>query len=83
MISLVADVLWTIVFLVAFLGYFFVLLFVARALYRVGARRSTTGWWISVWAAIVVLVVPLVGLIPAGVVRFKDGADIGRGAVGR
>jgi hypothetical protein len=83
MISLVPDVLWTIVFLIGFLGYFFVVLFVARALYRVGARRSTTGWWISVWGAIVLLVVPLVGLIPAGVVRFKDGTDIERGAVGR
>ena len=77
MISLVAEVLWTIVFLVGFLGYFFVLLSLARALYRVGARLSTTGWRISAWGAIVLLVLPLIGLIPAGVVLFKDRANIG------
>ena len=76
-------VVGTVLFLVAALGWLAVVAFVARALYRVGVRRNETKWWISVWGAIVLLVVPLIGLIPAGVVLFKDAADIGTGAVGR
>ena len=75
-------VVGTLLYLAAFLAWLAVLVFVARALYRVGARRSDTRWWISVWVAIVLLVIPLIGLIPAGVVLFKDTADIGHDPAG-
>jgi len=45
-----SNVVATLLYLAAFLGWLAVLAFVARARYRVGARRSETRWWISITA---------------------------------
>ena len=83
MISLQSDVVWTIVFVVALLAWLSVIVFIARALYRVGARRNATKWWISVWGAIVLLVLlPLIGLLPALVALIIDADDRKRDPAG-
>ena len=58
---------------VVFIAYVAILIVLAVALFRMGRRRSTPGWWIAAaFGALTLIFLPFVGLVGAGLILLAD-----------
>ena len=69
----VFDIAWALLWLILMLGWLVLIIPAAIALFKLGARKETPRWWVIVVGLfLLVVLLPILGLIPAAVVLMVE-----------